>query len=60
MAVNIILIIGYRKIPQHDINERQETATLGTENLVRKVLVYCKKCLCWEIALYVPYIVTKE
>jgi len=39
IAVNIKIIIGYRKIPQHDINVRQETATLGTEHLLRKVLV---------------------
>jgi len=60
MAVSIIIIIVYRKIPQHDINELQKTATLGTEYLVRKVLVYCTKCLCWEKALNVPYIVTTE
>ena len=35
MAVNIINIIVYRKIPQHDINELQKTATLGTENLLQ-------------------------
>ena len=39
MAVSIIIIMVYRYIQQHDINELQKTATLGTEYLVRKVLV---------------------
>jgi len=30
ISVDIIIIIGYQKIPQHDINELQKTATLGT------------------------------
>jgi len=60
MALNIIIIVGYRKIPQPDINELQKRATLGTEHLLLKVLVYSTKCLCWEFAFYVPYIVTTE
>ena len=60
IAVNIIIIIVYWKIPQHDINELQKTATLGSEYLVREVLVYCTKCLCWKEVLYVPYILTIE
>ena len=53
IAINIIIIIGYRKIRQHDINELQKTDTLGTETLLQKVLVYCTKVLWWEIALFV-------
>ena len=60
IAVNIIIIIGYRKIPQHDINKQQKTATLVAEHLLRNVLVYCTKCLWREIAFYVPYILTSE
>ena len=59
-AVNITIIIVYRKIPQHDINELQRTAKLGTEHLLLKVLVYCTKGLWWEIALNVKYIVTTQ
>ena len=60
IPLNIIIIIGYRKIPQHDINKQQKTATLVAEHLLRKVLVYCTKCLWREIAFYVTYIVTSE
>jgi len=30
ISVDFIIIIGYQKIPQHDMNELQKTATLGT------------------------------
>ena len=30
ISVAMIIIIGYQKIPQHDMNELQKTATLGT------------------------------
>ena len=49
IAINIIIIIGYRKIRQHDINELQKTDTLGTETLLQKVLFYSTKVLWWEI-----------
>ena len=35
ISVNIEIIIGYRKIPQHDINEIEKKAKLGTEHLMQ-------------------------
>jgi hypothetical protein len=60
ISVDIRIIIGYQKIPQHIINELHKTATLGTAHILREVLMYSTKCVSWETALHMPYIVTTE
>ena len=35
ISVNIEIVIGYRKIRQHDINETQKKAKLGNEHLLQ-------------------------